>query len=174
MMELLQINLPTSYRIVLSTMGIYFTVILFTRIAGKRSFSKMSSFDFSMTVAIGSVIASTILSPSISLVSGIIGLASIYILQILVAIGRRYKLLKQAVDNSPLLLMDGRKIIKDNLKKARVTESDLRSKLREANVASLDEVLAVIFETTGDISVLHKIDGDIKLDPWLLTDVQKS
>ena len=127
-----------------------------------------------MTVAIGSVIASTILSPSISLVSGIIGLASIYILQILVAIGRRYKLLKQAVDNSPLLLMDGRKIIKDNLKKARVTESDLRSKLREANVASLDEVLAVIFETTGDISVLHKIDGDIKLDPWLLTDVQKS
>ncbi len=173
-MELLQINLPTSYRIVLSTMGIYFTVILFTRIAGKRSFSKMSSFDFSMTVAIGSVIASTILSPSISLVSGIIGLASIYILQILVAIGRRYKLLKQAVDNSPLLLMDGRKIIKDNLKKARVTESDLRSKLREANVASLDEVLAVIFETTGDISVLHKIDGDIKLDPWLLTDVQKS
>ena len=174
MMELLQINLPTSYRIVLSTMGIYFTVILFTRIAGKRSFSKMSSFDFSMTVAIGSVIASTILSPSISLVSGIIGLASIYILQILVAIGRRYKLLKQAVDNSPLLLMDGRKIIKDNLKKARVTESDLRSKLREANVASLDEVLAVIFETTGDISVLHKIDGDIKLDPWLLTDVHKS
>ncbi|MBC7000747.1 YetF domain-containing protein [Cytophaga sp. FL35] len=174
MMELLQINLPTPYRIVLSTMGIYFTVILFTRIAGKRSFSKMSSFDFSMTVAIGSVIASTILSPSISLVSGIIGLASIYILQILVAIGRRYKLLKQAVDNSPLLLMDGRKIIKDNLKKARVTESDLRSKLREANVASLDEVLAVIFETTGDISVLHKIDGDIKLDPWLLTDVQKS
>ena len=174
MMELLQINLPTSYRIVLSTMGIYFTVILFTRIAGKRSFSKMSSFDFSMTVAIGSVIASTILSPSISLVSGIIGLASIYILQILVAIGRRYKLLKQAVDNSPLLLMDGRKIIKDNLKKARVTESDLRSKLREANVASLDEVLAVIFETTGDISVLHKIDGDIKLDQWLLTDVQKS
>lgn len=173
-MELLQINLPTPYRIVLSTMGIYFTVILFTRIAGKRSFSKMSSFDFSMTVAIGSVIASTILSPSISLVSGIMGLASIYILQILVAIGRRYKLLKQAVDNSPLLLMDGRIIIKDNLKKARVTESDLRSKLREANVASLDEVLAVIFETTGDISVLHKIDGDIKLDPWLLTDVQKS
>lgn len=45
--------------IVLSTIGIYVAIIIFTRINGLRTFSKMSSFDFAVTVAIGSVIAST-------------------------------------------------------------------------------------------------------------------
>ena len=55
--------------------------------------------------------------------------------------------------------MDGNEILEDNLRKARVTKSDLRSKLREANVTRLDQVKSVIFETTGDISVLHKEDN---------------
>ncbi|MBC6999862.1 YetF domain-containing protein [Cytophaga sp. FL35] len=174
MTELLQLNIPTTYRIILSAVGIYIMVILFTRIAGKRSFSKMSSFDFAMTVAIGSVIASTILSPSVNLIDGIVGMASIYCLQITIAIGRRLNFIKRIVDNSPLLLMDGKKILHENLKKARVTESDLRSKLREANVASTEEVLAVVFESTGDISVLHKTKEDTYLDDWLLEGVNRS
>ena len=52
----------------------------------------------------------------------------------------------------------------------RVTEGDLRSKLREANVVKLSEVKAVIFETTGDMVVLHKSNED-DIDPWLLEDV---
>lgn len=74
------------------------------------------------------------------------------------------------MDNSPLLLMDGETIIEDNLQKARVTMGDLRSKLREANATRLSQVKAVVFETTGDISVLHK-DDDETLDLWLMKDV---
>lgn len=39
--------------------------------------------------------------------------------------------------------------------RAIVGESDLMAKLREANVIQLDEVLAVVLESTGDMSVLH-------------------
>lgn len=46
-------------------------------------------------------------------------------------------------------------MLHDNMRKARVTESDLWSKLREANVLNLNQVRAVVFEATGDISVLH-------------------
>lgn len=74
------------------------------------------------------------------------------------------------MDNSPLLLMDGPTVIEDNLRKARVTRGDLRSKLREANVTRLSQVRAVVFETTGDISVLHE-KGDEKMDLWLMKDV---
>ncbi|WP_209403464.1 DUF421 domain-containing protein [Pseudozobellia sp. WGM2] len=173
MSELLELNIPTTYRILVSSFGIYLIVILFTRIAGKRSFSKMSSFDFAMTVAVGSIIATTILSSSVNLIDGIVGLACIYSLQILIAIGRRLDFIKKIVDNSPLLLMDGEKILEDNMRKARVSQGDLRSKLREANVTSLSQVHAVIFETTGDISVLHK-SQDVDLDVWLLKDVRRS
>ncbi|MHA6278624.1 DUF421 domain-containing protein [Salinimicrobium sp. CAU 1759] len=154
-----------------NAIGIYLAIIIFTRLTGKRSFSKMSSFDFAMTVAIGSIIASTILSGSVGLVTGVIGLALIYGLQIAVATLRKYKAVTKIVDNSPLMLMDGEIILKENLIKARVTEGDLRSKLREANVLNLSQVRAVVFETTGDISVLHSNDEQEVLEDWLLKDV---
>jgi uncharacterized membrane protein YcaP (DUF421 family) len=163
---------PTSIvAILVSSICIYIAVILFTRIFGKRSFSKMSSFDFAMTVAVGSIIATTILSKSVSLFDGIIGLFSVYILQLTAAFLRRWNFFRNMIDNKPLLLMNGSEILKDNLRIARVTEGDLRSKLREANVFKLEEVRAVVFETTGDIVVLNTSTKDKKLEDWLLEDV---
>lgn len=155
----------------LSSVGIYFTVILFTRIAGKRSFSKMSSFDFAMTIAIGSVVGSTLLLASVNLINGIVGLASIYLLQQLVAFLRRFPSFGDIVENKPFLLMKGQEVLEENLKKARVTKGDLRAKLREANVTQLSQVKAVVFETTGDISVLHGQE-DQELEAWLMEDVK--
>ena len=164
-------ELTSLVAIVLTAIGIYIATIIFTRIAGKRSFSKMSSFDFAMTVALGSMIATTVLSKSVSLWNGIIGLGIVYLLQLSVAILRRFKIIRDAVDNAPLLLMDGQEILHENLKKARVTEEDLRSKLREANVIRLKEVRAVVFEATGDISVLHTGDDSEELEDYLCKDV---
>lgn len=160
--------------IMLSAIGIYLAVILLTRFFGKRSFSKMSSFDFAGTIAIGSIIASTLLSSSVSLLEGAVGLSSVYLLQGLMAFLRKFKPIRDLVDNDPLLLMDGKEILWNNLKKAHVTEDDIRAKLREANVIQLDEVLAVVFETTGDIAVLHATKGEKKLEPWLLKGVSST
>ena len=44
-------------------------------------------------------------------------------------------------------------------------------KLREANVLQLSQVKAVIFETTGDISVLHSED-QIDIDAIIMEDVK--
>ncbi|CAM3367577.1 DUF421 domain-containing protein [Aequorivita lipolytica] len=159
--------------IVLTALGIYIATILFTRLAGKRSFSKMSSFDFAMTVAIGSIIATTVLSKSVSLLQGVVGMAAVYALQISIAMLRRFKIVQKLVDNEPLLLMDGEEILHENLKKARVTEADLRSKLREANVLELSQIRAVIFECTGDIAVLHSKDNEVSVEDWLLKDVER-
>lgn len=158
--------------IVLTAAGIYLAVIVFTRVAGKRSFSKMSSFDFAMTVAVGSLIATTVLSADVSLWDGVVGLGAIYLLQISVALLRRFEIIKKTVDNSPLLLMDGEEVLHENLKRARVSEDDLRSKLREANVLQLSQVRAVIFETTGDISVMHTQDATQEVEDWLLKHVE--
>ena len=166
-------DIPSFVAIILTAIGIYFAIIIFTRIAGKRSFSKMSSFDFAMTVALGSMVATTVLSKSVSLWEGVVGIAAIYVLQLFVAILRRFKIVQNAVDNGPLMLMDGQTILHENLKKARVTEADLRSKLREANVIRLKEVRAVVFEATGDISVLHTDKDDEELEDYLYKDVSK-
>jgi len=159
--------------IVLTAIAIYICTIVYTRLAGKRSFSKMSSFDFAMTVAIGSILATTILSKSTSLLHGAVGLAAVYILQISVARLRQIELIEKLVDNEPLLLMDGQQILYENLRKSKVTVADLKSKLREANVLELSQVRAVIFEATGDIAVLHTQNKDQKIEDFILEGVKR-
>jgi len=133
----------------------------------------MSSFDFAMTVAIGSIIATTILSKSVSLPEGMMGIVAAYLLQMGAALIRRNDTAKKIMDNQPLLLMDGPVILDDNLRKSRVAKSDLRSKLREANITELSEIKAVVFETTGNISVLHKTH-DRPIDDFLMEGVARS
>lgn len=160
--------------VVVSTLGIYVALILFTRMAGLRSFSKMSSFDFAMTVAFGSILASTVLTKDPPLVQAITGLGAIYLLQHVVSTLRvRLDVAARAVDNPPLLVMDGPDILHDNLAAAQMTENDLRAKLREANVTAWEQIHAVVVESTGDVSVLHGSDDSTRLDPSLLTGVRR-
>ncbi|NHF61028.1 DUF421 domain-containing protein [Flavobacteriaceae bacterium TP-CH-4] len=172
MKEYLGSDVSMVWGILFCAVGIYVATVIFTRVAGKRSFSKMSSFDFAMTVALGSVIATTVVSKSVTLVHGIVGLFIIYLLQMIAAHLRRYKWFNSITDNVPLMLMDGETILYENLKKSKVTEADLRSKLREANVLRLSEVKAVIFESTGDISVLHGKEVE-NVQPFILEGVTR-
>ena len=157
--------------IALSAVGVYACVLLYTRLAGLRSFAKMSSFDFAMTVAIGSMLASAILNETPSVPQAVVGLGVVYALQHLVGWARqRWPRAQHLVDNEPLLLMDGPRVLHENLRRAGVTEDDLRSKLRAAGVARLMDVRAVVFETTGDVSVLA---GDEAPEHWLMQDVRR-
>jgi uncharacterized membrane protein YcaP (DUF421 family) len=155
--------------IVIAAVVIYATVILAARLVGLRSFAKMSAFDLAMTVAVGSVIASASTGAA-PLAAAVTAIVVLFGLQASVARLRRTSRLDRLVDNQPLLLMDGATILDDHLDAVRLTREDLVAKLRSANVSRLDQVQAVVFETTGDISVLH---GDRPLDPALLDGVRR-
>ena len=158
---------------IVSAIIIYAVIIGFTRLFGLRSFSKMSSFDFAMTIAVGTVLSSTIISKNTSIWQGSIALLCLYVLQTTIAwLRRRFNWFSDLVDNEPLLLMKGSEILHENLKKAHLSEDDLRSKLREANVLHYGQVKAVVFETTGDISVLHSDKKDVEFDVSLLQNVR--
>ena len=156
--------------VVLSALAMVFGIITYVRVIGLRSFSKMSSFDFAITVAMGSLLAAVSLSNS-SLADGVVAVGSLLGVQALIAVGRSRLGLSRLVDNRPLLLMVGTGMIEENLRRARVTADDLRAKLREANVLNYDQVRYVVLETTGDVSVIH---GDGDLEPDILRDVVDS
>ncbi len=151
--------------VLVSAAVIYAIILLYTRFTGLRSFSKMSAADFAMTVAVGSLFASTISSPDPTIILGAVALATLFAGQwILATLRRQSGWFSKLVDNEPLLLMAGSTILEENLRKANVTRADVFGKLREANALNYDHVLAVIFETTGDISVLHSSDPDAALE----------
>lgn len=149
-------SLPILLKAIGSVIIIMLVILLIVRTAGLRTFAKMSSFDFSSTVAIGSIMASVVMGNGQSLLKAGIALATIVAFQQLFAFTkRRSSAFESLTENQPMLLMDGPVILEENLNKTGVTHNDLMAKLREANVIEMSEVKAVILETTGDISVLH-------------------
>ncbi len=163
----------TGLQIILSAAFIFAVLILFTRLSGLRSFSKMSAFDFAMTIAVGSILASVILTGSPSLIEGTLGLGALFGLQSLVAyLRKKSNWFSNIIDNQPRLLMRDGEIFYSELKKANVTESDLIAKLREANVLNFSQVRAVVLETTGDMSVLHSEDSETVFEKRLLNSVR--
>ncbi len=145
--------------IALSVVGFYFCLILFTRIVGLRSFSKLSSYDLAMTVGIGSILASTVLSKSTSLLQGVFAIGMLFMLQALLSIMRRkFKPFKALIDNQPIILMSNGEYLWDNLKEAKLSTNDIKQILRQNGIKSKSEVFAVIMETTANMSVIKTSD----------------
>lgn len=169
----IETTLSASLMAILSTIGIYVALIFLTRISGVRSFSKLSSFDFAITVAIGSLLASTIISKDPPLLLAIVALSSLFAIQMLVASLRNNNFVSKLVNNKPLLLMKGDVMLIRNMRKGQVSQPDLLAKLREANVLKVDQIQAVIMETTGDISVLHHQKERVDFDTEVLGDLKE-
>jgi len=160
----LNASLSDLFMIFLSGLGIYIALLVFTRMSGLRSFSKLSSFDFSITVAFGTVVASTLLSKSPSLLAGAFALSVLFAIQFCVSRLRRSSaLMRKLVDNEPILLMARDRVLSKNLTAVRMTNDDLNYKLRAAGITHKKQVLAVVMETTGDVSVL-KAGDDFDMD----------
>lgn len=155
-----------------SALFLFIVVIIFTRWGGLRSFSKLSAFDFAMTVAIGSLISSALVTKDPPLMQAMVGLASIYILQTVTAGLRRRFNLSRLIDNEPIILVHDGEVLEDNLRTAMLTLDDLRSKLRGAGVLQLAHVRAAVLETTGEITVLFTENDEARIDPWLLQGIR--
>jgi uncharacterized membrane protein YcaP (DUF421 family) len=156
--------------VVVSAAGIYLAILVLTRINGLQSFSKMSGFDFAITIAIGSVIAATMVMREPPFLQGLVGLTALFVLQFLVSsIRRRVPGATRWVDNQPIVVMAGTEILSENLDRARMSKGDLFTKLRMSGVAHRNDVFAVIFETTGDVSVIKR---DAPVDRALFSDVR--
>ena len=164
-------NQETAILVVISVLGIFSAIMVITRIFGLRTFAKMSSFDFASTIAVGSILASIVLNKDQVILKGILSLFCVIGFQTLFSfLVRKNDLFKKLFTNKPQFLMKDGKILYDNLKRCNVGVSDLMAKLREANVHKLSEVQAVVFESTGDITVLHSSEIN-EVEDIILRDV---
>lgn len=142
--------------LILSSVAVCWVVGV-VRLVGLRAFSKMTAFDFVVTVAIGSLLAgASQASTWPAFAQSILAIATLLGVQYGVARLRKSSdRFETIVQNEPLLLMRDGTVLSEALEASRVAEDDLFAKLREANVLDVSEVRAVVLETTGDISVLH-------------------
>ena len=123
---------------------------------GKRTLTKLNAFDGVVTVALGSTIASTIMSKSTALAEGATAFAVLIGLQFVITfLSVRIKAFSKLVKAEPrLLLLDGQ-FLDDALKSERVTRGEVRSATRAQGAASLSQIHAIVLETDGSLSVIQ-------------------
>ena len=139
----------------------YVTLVAFLRISGKRSLSKMNAFDLVVTVALGSTLATVLLSKDVALADGALAFALLIGLQFMVTWSSvRVRWVRQLVTGEPQMLLHRGAPLPSALRRARVTEDEVRAAVRAAGLASLSDVEAVVLETDGSFSVVRPSEGN--------------
>lgn len=150
----------------------YISLILMLRISGKRTLSQMKEFDFIVTVALGSTLATVLLSKDVTLADGVLALGLLILLQYLLAsISVRSKAFSKLISSEPTLIFYKGKFLRNALKKERVTEAEVRSILRSNRVISIEKVEAVVMESNGQFTVVK--EGSLLNEDSPLSNVKK-
>ncbi len=144
------------------TLGVvaYCAIVVILRISGKRTLAKMSAFDLVVTVALGSTLATILLSKGVALAEGIVAIVVLVVLQYAIAaLSVRSKLIEKiAKADARYLLRDG-SIDKQALKQERVTREEVLCAVRSNGIGDLNDVAAVLLETDGTFSVVSKANA---------------
>lgn len=157
-------------RAVVLTTGGYIGLVLLLRVAGKRATSKLNMFDWAVTVALGSMLATTALSPSVPLATGLAAVATVLALQFGISwLTLRSALVRKVVKADPALLYFRGEFLRDRMRKERIAEEEIRGAVREAGHGTMGSVAAVVLETNAKLSILvENVDQD---DLTVLEDV---
>ena len=137
----------------------YLGLLVILRVSGKRTLAKLNAFDWIVTVALGSTLATTVLAPNVSAIEGVAAMAALVVLQLVVTTASvRMKFLRQAVESSPRRLVASGRMQRGVMRHERITDGEVLQAVRSSGLASLRGV-DVILETNGKLSVVQRGDG---------------
>lgn len=141
--------------VALTAVAAYFWLVFVLRLAGKRSLSKLNAFDFAVTVAFGSALATIIISRDVGMVRGGAALGMLALLQFGVSkLSLKSKLVRRSVRSSPTLLVRDGMVYTRALNHERITADEIAEAIRKSGQGRLDRVGAMVLETDGSFSVI--------------------
>lgn len=147
-------------RVIVITLCAYGILIVVLRAAGKRALAKLNAFDLVVTVALGSTLATVLLSKDVALSEGALAFAMLAGLQYAVARASiRWRWFRNAVRAEPRLLVEDGEARRDAMAAERVTRGEIDAALRQRGIGRIAEAAAVVLETDGSLSVIAASAG---------------
>lgn len=141
----------------LRTVFAFVMLFAFTKIMGRKIISKMTIFDFIVSITLGSVTANLALGPQASALSAATVLIALTLLLAMTDYGHIKSFsFRKFVDSEPVVVIKNGKIIDENLRKLRYSIADITMQLRKKNIFDMGDVEFAIIEPDGIISVLKK------------------
>ena len=141
-------------RILLIAPAAYVALILILRMSGKRTLAKLNAFDFVVTIAIGSTLASVITSSTLSLVDGLVALGLLVGMQFIVtAASVRLPWVNDVVKAEATLLVRKGELLPGAMRRQRITSDEIEAAIRQSGGRGVQDAKAVFLETDGSLAV---------------------
>ncbi|MGY2004755.1 DUF421 domain-containing protein [Blastococcus sp. SYSU DS1024] len=142
-------------RVLLVGSAAYVTVVVVLRLSGKRTLTKLNAFDLVVTVALGSTLATILLSSDVAWMEGAVALGLLALLQLVVAwLTVRWPALRGVVTSRPTLVLRDGQPLPDRMRDVRVGIDEIRQAVRSTGAGDLSDVAAVVLESDGSMSVI--------------------
>lgn len=136
----------------------YVGLIIILKISGKRTLSQMNSFDFIITIAMGSTFSSGLLQKSIPLSETMAALSFLVLSQFIITfISIRSETFKNLVTARPTLLFKDGTFSNEAMLKSRINKDEIWASIRQQGIDDIDKVQAIYLESNGSLSVITKV-----------------
>jgi uncharacterized membrane protein YcaP (DUF421 family) len=137
----------------------YVALVAILRISGKRTLTKLNAFDLVVTVALGSTLATVLLSKSVALAEGVLAMTLLVFLQFAITwLSVRSSRFQEVVKSEPTLIMHQGRFLDGAMRTQRITREEIMAALRSNGLADAADVAAVVLETDGTVSVIESAD----------------
>jgi uncharacterized membrane protein YcaP (DUF421 family) len=139
----------------------YVALIILLRISGKRTLSKMNAFDFIVTVALGSILATVLLSTDVALADGVLAMALLISFQYFITyFSARSMGFSNLIKSTPSLLVYKGNMLHDMMMKERIDEDEIYALVRAKGLSHLQDVGAIVLETDGSLTLIPEIKNE--------------
>jgi len=135
----------------------YVGLIIMLKLSGNRTLSQMNSFDFIITIAMGSTFSSGILDQNVALMDTLLALFLLIMMQYLITkLTVKFQAIDKLIKSNPVILFYQNELLKSTMEKERISEDEILSSMRENGISTFSQVEAIVLETNGKISTIPK------------------
>jgi uncharacterized membrane protein YcaP (DUF421 family) len=136
---------------------VFFFIFLVTRISGRRELSSLEPFDVILLVVLGDLVQQGITQSDESVTGTLVVISTITLLSVGVSwVTFRFAGLRLVTSGEPIVLVRDGEVIERNLRRERLTLSDLEEEARQQQVSAVGDIRWAILEKDGSISVIPK------------------
>ena len=136
---------------------LYVIILFLVRLMGKRQLGEMQPFELVITLIIADLATIPMAESALPLLQGIIPLLTLVCIHYLICLLSRKSIwFRKAFNGKPIILLDPNGINYENLKKVNMNFNDLMEGIHTAGYFNLDELLYVILQTNGSMTVINR------------------
>jgi uncharacterized membrane protein YcaP (DUF421 family) len=152
------LSMPAVLEKIVRSIIIYLFMVVGLRLAGKRELAQLNPFDLVVLLLLSNTVQNAIIGNDNSVTGGIIGAATLLgINYFVVRFVFKHKRLDQMIEGSPTTLIEHGKILKANLAKELLTESELTTVAHRQGFDRLSDVETAVLEAGGSFYMVGRL-----------------